>query len=262
MSDYSTRFSALARLYGVEALAKLRASRIMVIGLGGVGSWTVEALARSGVGKLVLVDFDDVCISNVNRQLHALTSAVGQPKARVLAERCRAINPEIIVEERLQFFTARTADALLGEPVDLIIDTIDDVPNKCLLLARCRELNLPVVTCGGAGGRRDPSQVEVADLARTKEDSLLFKVRKLLRQEYGFPDRKRPIWGIPCVYSPEKPVFPHADGTICGTPEPGYDLRLNCENGFGTATFVTGTMGFRVAALAVDQLLGYRTSAD
>lgn len=260
MSDYATRFSALARLYGIDGLAALRRARIAVVGLGGVGSWTVEALARSGVGSLRLVDLDEICVSNTNRQLHALASQVGRPKASALAERCREINPEVEIDERIQFFTSRTAEELLGGELDLVVDAIDDVPNKCLLIARCVGQATPVVTCGGAGGRRDPAQIGRADLAQTHGDPLLSQVRKRLRQEYGFAAEKRARWGVPCVYSAERPVFPHADGSVCDTPEAGSDLRLNCESGFGTATFVTGTMGFHLAAVAIEHLLAARTA--
>jgi tRNA A37 threonylcarbamoyladenosine dehydratase len=255
MSDYASRFSAIARLYGISGLATLRASRVAVIGLGGVGSWAVEALARSGVGHLTLVDFDEVCVSNVNRQIHALDGTVGRPKAEVLAARCRAINPEITLDARIQFFTTRTLEPLLAPPPDLVVDAIDDVRNKCLLLNACVQRGLPVVTSGGAGGRRDPARIELDDLSRSYNDPLLIRVRKRLRQEYGFAALKNKRWGIPCVFSPEKPVFPQSDGSVCDTPEAGSDLRLNCESGFGTATFVTGTMGFRLAAVALDRLL-------
>lgn len=259
MSDYASRFSAIARLYGLDGLATLRRARVAVIGLGGVGSWTVEALARSGLGHLRLVDLDEVCVSNTNRQLHALTSAIGEAKVSVLAKRCREINPEVEIDERIQFFTTRTAEALLATPLDLVVDAIDDVPNKCRLLARCIELGLPVVTCGGAGGRRNPALVKSADLARTHDDPLLAQVRKRLRQEYAFSARKGAHWGIPCVFTPEKPVFPQSDGSVCETPEAGSDLRLNCESGFGTVTFVTGTVGFHLAALAIEQLVNRAT---
>ena len=261
MSDYASRFSAIARLYGLNGLATLREARVAVIGLGGVGSWVVEALARSGLGHLTLVDLDDVCVSNVNRQLHALDGAVGQPKARVLAERCRAINPDISIDERIQFFTTRTADEILAPTLSLVVDAIDDVPNKCHLLAECQKRKLPVITCGGAGGRRDPAQVQLADLARSHSDPLLAQVRKRLRQEYGFDGRKNARWGIPCIFSPEKPVFPQSDGSVCETPEAGSDLRLNCESGFGTATFVTGTVGFHLAAAAIERLVTAATTA-
>ncbi|MFP4283653.1 MAG: ThiF family adenylyltransferase, partial [Opitutales bacterium] len=256
------RFNALARLYGVAGQKRLRDATITVVGLGGVGSWTVEALARSGVGRLRLVDFDDVCVSNTNRQIHALEGAIGQPKARVLAERCRAIHPSIEIEERIQFFTARSADALMEAPCDVVVDAIDDRTNKCLLLSECRRRGLPVVTSGGAGGRIDPTRIGVDDLSRTRNDPLLLLVRKRLRREHGFPVHRRQKWKIPCVYSDELPVYPQSDGSVCATREAGSELRLNCASGFGTATHITGIFGFMLAAEAIRLVLAERTGTD
>ena len=200
MSDFGFRFGGLARLYGAAGLARLRAAQVLVVGLGGVGSWTVEALARSGVGVLTLVDLDDICVSNVNRQLPALDGTIGRAKAEVLAERVRGINPECRVEARVEFFTEDSAERLLqrgaggGErgradrlTPDFVVDAIDSVANKCRLIALCRAQGIPLVSCGGAGGRRDATQVRVVDLARTTHDRLLSEVRKRLRQAHGFP---------------------------------------------------------------------------
>jgi len=253
MSDFDFRFGGIGRLYGADALARLRAAHVCVVGIGGVGSWAVEALARSGVGHLTLVDLDEVCVSNVNRQLHALNPEVGRAKVEVMAERVRGINPECEVRPRLEFFTEANADALLGSHHDFVVDAIDSLTNKCLLLAKCRDRQIPVVTCGGAGGRRDPTAIRVADLALTTHDRLLQKLRDKLRKDFGFP-RGEKMFGIDAVYSPEPPVYPARDGTVCGQRETGADgeaLKLNCDSGFGTATFVTGTFGFVAAAHVV-----------
>ncbi len=249
------RFGGVERLYGREGLQALCTAQVAVIGLGGVGSWVVESLARSGVGHLLLVDFDDVCLSNTNRQIHALASTVGRPKAAVLAERCTEINPAVAVDARSQFFTARNIDEILRPGIDVVIDALDDVKNKCLLLAECRRRGITILSSGGAGGRRNPSRIEVADLARTHGDPLLSSVRKRLRQEYGFPAERRRKWRIPCVFSPEPPVYPASDGTVCAQRESGAATRLNCEGGFGTATFITGSFGFQLAALAARMIL-------
>lgn len=248
MSDYATRFGALGRLYGSEGLARLRAARVAVIGLGGVGSWAVEALARSGIGALTLVDMDEVCLSNVNRQLHALDATVGRSKATVLAERVAGIAPDCAVTVEARFFTEATADALLEPGYDWVVDAIDVTKHKCLLIARARERGQALLTCGGGGGRIDPTRVRIADLARSINDPLLLQVRKRLRREYGFPRLSRMKFGIDCVYTDEFPVFPQADGTVSKEREAGEDYRLNCDAGFGSATFVTGTMGFLLAA--------------
>jgi tRNA A37 threonylcarbamoyladenosine dehydratase len=254
MSDFETRFGGIARLYGQAGLEKLRAAHICVIGLGGVGTWAAEALARSGVGALTLVDLDEVCASNINRQLHALTDTVGRAKVEVMAERIQIINPACRVTAEQQFYNALTAAALLAPHYDAVLDAIDDVPNKVRLLADCRERSLKVVACGGAGGRRDGTQVRTADLAQVTHDRLLGEVRKKLRQEFQFPADGSPM-DVACVFSTEKPVFAQPDGSICENRSAAPDgARLNCNGGLGSATFVTGAFGFAAAGLVVRQL--------
>lgn len=254
---YLSRFAGIGRLFGVEGLTRLRDAHVCVIGLGGVGSWTVEALARSGIGRLTLVDMDEVCISNTNRQLHALAHTGGMPKASVLADRVLAINPDCHVRTLITFFTPKTVEHVLGddtpaEKPDLVIDAIDGVVNKSLLIAACRTRGLPLVTCGGCAGKQDGTAVRVGDLATTENDRLLKFVRKRLRQEHGFPRGDAPF-GIPCVYSTETSVAASACPEIPGAiPEAG--LTPNCEWGMGTATFVTGAFGFALAGLAVKAL--------
>ncbi|MGJ8648791.1 MAG: tRNA threonylcarbamoyladenosine dehydratase [Opitutaceae bacterium] len=259
MSDYETRFSALGRLYGADGLARLKAAHVCVIGLGGVGSWVVEAFARSGVGKMTIVDMDEVCLSNVNRQIHAMNGTVGRSKASVLAERVALIAPEceVVVEEC--FFTPTTAERLLAVPYDYIVDAIDGTRHKCFLIAEARRLGLKLITCGGAGGCVDPTRVRIDDLARTINDPLLLQVRKKLRSKYGFPKFKRQKFKIDCVYSDESPTFPQADGSVSCERESGTDYRLNCDEGFGSASFLTGTVGFVLAAEVVRRIAQLET---
>lgn len=254
MPDYQARFGAIGRLYGVDGLKRLSEAHVCVIGLGGVGSWTVEALARTGIGKLTLIDMDEVCLSNVNRQLHALDGNIGRSKAVLLAERVAKISPscEVIVEEC--FFTESSMDRLLAPTYDYIIDAIDTTKYKCLLIAEARKRGLNLLTCGGAGGRIDPSRVQIADLARSINDPLLLQVRKKLRREYGFPMFKRQKFKIDCVFTDELPIFPKEDGTVACERETGADYRLNCDQGFGAATFLTGTFGFFLAAEVVKRI--------
>lgn len=254
MSDYETRFGAIGRLYGRSGLARIRAAQVCVIGLGGVGSWVVEALARSGIGALTLVDLDEVCLSNINRQIHALDDTVGRSKAAVLAERVGQIAPECAVTVEDVFFTEATADRLLEPNFDYIIDAIDGTKHKCRLIAEARQRGLRLITCGGAGGCIDPSRVRICDLARTINDPLLLQVRKRLRSEYGFPHYKRQKFKIDCVYSEELPRYPQADGTVSCEREAGADYRLNCDSGFGSATYLTGTVGFFLAAEVVKRI--------
>ncbi len=254
-SDYHDRFGGIARLVGTSGLERLQNANICVIGLGGVGSWTAEALARSGVGRVTLIDLDEICISNMNRQLPALTQTIGQSKIRVLADRMRAINPDCTVACVEEFFTAGNADRLLATQYNYVVDAIDSLANKCLLIAKCRDLTIPMITAGGAGGRRDPTKIKIADLAFASHDRLFSSVRKILRSDYGFPADNRLPFGVPSVFSSERPVFPQPDGTVCA--ERGVltaERRINCNSGYGSATFVTGTFGFVAAAQVVMEI--------
>ena len=254
MSDFETRFGGIARLYGGSGLDKLRAAHVCVIGIGGVGTWAAEALARSGVGALTLVDLDEVCVTNINRQLHALTETVGRAKVEVMAERIRAINPECRVAAEQKYFNEQTATELLTPKFDFVLDAIDDVTNKVLLLVRCRENHFPVVACGGAGGRRELTSVRVGDLSQASHDKLLSEVRRRLRLEHGFPVGHLAM-NVPCVYSVERTVFPQPDGTVCAMRSVAGDgTRLNCNGGLGSATFVTGAFGFAAAGFIVRKI--------
>lgn len=260
MSDgYTERFGGVGRLLGGAALPRLRAAHVCVIGVGGVGSWTVEGLARSGVGALTLIDLDDVCVTNVNRQLPAIDGQIGRPKVAVLADRVRLINPECRVTTLTEFFTAATAEAMLGAArFDCVVDAIDNTTNKALLIAECVRRGLPCVTVGGAGGKRDATQIRAGDLGETGGDDLLRNVRTTLRHEHGFAKGAGNRYGVRCVYSMEKPVYPWADGTCQASPEPGGNLKLDCASGFGTAVWVTGAFGLAVAQEAVGCVLAPR----
>ena len=253
MDSYAERFGGIGRLYGKEGLDRIRQAHVCVVGLGGVGSWAVEALARSGVGALTLVDLDDVCISNVNRQLHALDGELGRPKVEVMARRVRAINPDCVVHPMQAFFLKSNADAILQTRFDYVLDAFDSPALKCALIALCRERGIPVITSGAAAGRRDPTAVEVIDLAFSSHDRLLQYVRKLLRTRHDFPRGKHPL-GVECVLSREAAIYPAGDGQVCAAPGTEQDLRIDCNTGFGTASFVTGTFGFVAAARIVQRI--------
>lgn len=255
MSDFETRFGGIARLYGKSGLQKLRVAHVGVVGIGGVGTWAAEALARSGVGAITLVDLDEVCVTNINRQLHALTETVGCAKVEAMAVRIRAINPDCRVMAEQKFFNAQTAEELLAPKLDFVVDAIDDVTNKLLLLVRCREKKLPVIACGGAGGRRELTSVRVGDLSKASHDKLLSEVRRRLRTEHGYPAGQLAM-DVPCVYSVERAVFPQADGSVCEMRSAAEDgARLNCNGGLGSATFVTGAFGFAAAGFAVRKIV-------
>jgi tRNA A37 threonylcarbamoyladenosine dehydratase len=255
MDSYAKRFGGIGRLYGKEGLDRIRQAHVCVVGLGGVGSWAVEALARSGIGALTLVDLDDVCISNVNRQLHALNGELGRPKVEVMARRVRAINPDCVVHPVQAFFLKSNADEILQTRFDYVLDAFDSPSRKCVLIALCRERGIPVITSGAAAGRRDPTAVEVIDLAFSSHDRLLQEVRGLLRTRHGFPRGKKPF-GVECVLSREPAVYPAGDGQVCAAPGEEQDLRIDCNTGFGTASFVTGTFGFVAAARIVQGIAG------
>ena len=250
MNDFEMRFGGIARLYSAAGLQRLRQARVCVVGIGGVGSWAAEALARSAIGSITLVDLDDVCVSNVNRQLPALDSVIGQPKVAVMAARIQAINPECRVHAVADFFTEATAQEILQPRFDWVLDAIDQVANKCLLIARCRQQEIPVVCSGGAGGRTNPAAVQLADLAQCGQDALLQRVRKKLRDDFGFPRGGKGLFHIPCVFSREPPVRVEE----CGEPRGG------CETAYGTASFVTGTFGFLAASHIVTNIAAVKAA--
>ncbi len=254
MDGYEQRFGGMGRLYGQAGMERLRAARVTVIGVGGVGSWSVEALVRSGVGQVTMIDMDDVCVTNTNRQLHALSGTEGFPKVSVLAERMRRINPECGLREVPEFVTRANAGTLLAEPCDFVIDAVDRASIKAVIIATCRSRGVPVLTVGGAGGRRDATAIRSGDLARSGGDDLLRLVRRLLRREHGFPSGEDGPFGVSCVYSAEPQIYPWADGTCRAEAETGSSLQMDCASGFGAATFVTGVFGFAAAGEVVRRL--------
>lgn len=265
MDSGSERFAGIDRLYGSGSVMRLAGRHACVVGLGGVGSWAVEALARSGVGRLTLIDADDVCLSNTNRQLHALDGQFGRGKAEVLKERCMAINPSMRVTAIASFLTPGNLGELLDQGYDLVLDACDSFRSKVELIAWCRRRKLPLVVVGSAGGRTDATQVRVRDLSRTEHDALLALVRKKLRSDFGFPRNKDRYFSVPAIYSLENVRYPQSDGTVCGTrPAMGPDaaLKLDCGAGLGAATHVTGTFAFAAVGKSLELLLRKSASPD
>jgi tRNA A37 threonylcarbamoyladenosine dehydratase len=248
--DHRHRFGGIARLYGEAGYQCLREASAMVIGIGGVGSWSAEALARSGIGHLVLIDMDDICVTNTNRQVQAHEGNYGKAKVTALGERLRSIHPGLTIEERFDFITADNLERHLDRPSAVIIDAIDSVKPKAALLAHCRRHRQPVVTVGGAGGQRDPTRITVDDLSRTEQDPLLASVRRRLRSEYGFPREGKGKFGIAAVYSTEPVRAPDR----CETDGPSA-TRLDCSGGLGASMCVTASFGMAAAARAIDLLL-------
>jgi len=255
MNGYDARFGGIQRLFTGTGQKRLRAARVCVVGLGGVGSWAVEALARTGIGNLTLVDLDDVCISNINRQLHALDGELGKPKVEVMTRRVQSINPDCAVTPLHAFFLKSNAREILQPGFEFVLDAIDSPARKCLLIALCRELSIPVITVGASAGRKDPTAVEVVDLAFSSHDRLLQEVRKKLRTRHGFPRGETPF-DVECVVSREPVNFPETCATQDADAESEPDLRLDCDTGFGTASFVTGAFGLVAASRIVRRIVG------
>lgn len=257
------RFDRMGRLIGDDGMRSLLGAHVMVIGLGGVGSWAAESLARSGVGEITLVDFDTICVTNFNRQLHALNGMVGRPKVAVMAERLKAVSPSAKIHAIEKFYNADHADELFARRPDYVIDATDNLTAKCHLLAYCLEKSVPVVCSTGSGGRMDPTKIAVTDLAFTDIDPLARAVRKILRTKHGFTSEPGVAFGIPAVFSTEPATDPqelHYDGGKgfrCVCPQ-GDNPYFTCERRhviMGNASFVTGAFGLACASVAVRGIL-------
>ena len=242
-ADLERRFGGLRRLYGDAAYARIRAARVAVIGVGGVGSWAAEVLARSGVAELTLVDLDHVAESNINRQVQALGATLGMAKVRALAQRFADIHPGCRVHEVEEFASAENWPALLPQPVDVVIDACDQLRAKLAMAAWSLATRSPLVVVGAAGGKRRSQAVEVADLAEATHDPLLASLRQRLRQQHGAA-RKGAI-GLRCVFSREPVTMPALDETC------DVEANLNCH-GYGSTVSVTATFGMVAAQVALE----------
>ena len=254
--SFDHRFGGIQRLYGVEEAEKIRTASICVVGVGGVGSWIAEAAARCGIGNITLIDWDDICLTNSNRQIHAMNGTVGKGKVDVMAERIALINPACNVTPIREYLTEENYDRLLSPGFDYVFDAIDNVSAKCLIINECKWRKIPLIVSGGAGGRIDPMKIQSADLSRSFDDSLLAKVRRKLRTDYNYPRNPKRKFKVPCVFSPEKPRYPQGDGCVAAEKPQGQNMKLDCFSGFGTATFITGVFGFAMTAYAVKEIAG------
>lgn len=255
LQDWRNRFAGIERLYGTQQAARIRELHFAVVGLGGVGSWAAEALARSGIGKLTLIDLDDVCLSNTNRQSHALTSTVGQPKTHVVAARLRDINPWLDIHIVDDFVTPKNLAEIFQERPQGVVDAIDSIRAKIALLVWCKSNKIQVVTTGGAGGQIDPSALAIADISRVMQDPLMAKVRNQLRRDYGFSKNPKRKFGIDCVYSTEQLRYPTEAGGV-SYAKPGKGLnRLDCATGFGASMMVTACFGLMAASRLMERVL-------
>jgi len=238
--EYDRRFAGVAKIYGDDSFHRYENSHVMVIGIGGVGSWAVEALARTGIGELTLVDMDVVAASNINRQLPAMTATLGCEKIEIMAERCRSINPRIKINLIDDYLTPENVKEILSGNPDIILDCIDDVKAKFALMLHCRFNKIPLIVSGGAGGKLDPLKIRVADLSKTEQDPMLAKLRAQLRAK-GICKKPKEKFGITCVYSIDNP-FSSAD--VCAS------AGLRC-GGYGSAVVVTSSF----AMVAVSEVL-------
>ena len=238
--EYERRFAGVEKIYGDEAFRQYEHSHVMVIGIGGVGSWAVEALARTGIGELTIIDMDVVAASNINRQLPAMSSTLGREKIEVMAERCHSINPRVKINVVDDYLTPDNVKELLENKPDVVLDCIDDVKAKLALMLHCRFNKIPLIVSGGAGGKLDPLKIRVADLSKTEQDPMLAKLRSQLRAK-GICKKPKEKFGITCVYSIDNP-FSSAD--VC----PSAGLRCG---GYGSAVVVTSSF----AMVAVSEVL-------
>lgn len=249
IDNFEQRFGGIGRLYGVEALARLQEAHICVVGIGGVGSWGVEALARTAIGRITMIDMDDICVTNINRQLPALSGNIGKLKTEVMAERVKLINPQCQVEIIDDFLTPENLSEYISKDYDFVIDAIDNVKVKAALIAFCKRQKIKIITIGGAGGQTDPTQIKIADLSRTIQDPLLAKVRSRLRKEYGFSDNPQRKFAVDAVFSTQPLIFPQTSEACA------ISATMNCANGFGAATMLTATFGFFAVSRVVEKLL-------
>jgi tRNA A37 threonylcarbamoyladenosine dehydratase len=258
------RFDRAARLFTEPGLHALMSARVVIFGMGGVGSFAAEALARSGVGHLTLVDFDDVCVTNTNRQLHAMRGNVGKPKAAIMAERLRLVSPTATIEPVLRFYREDESDELLSGRIDYVVDAIDSLTAKVHLIATCRARGIPIVSSMGAAARLDPTRVRTADLSDTEVCPLARDVRRLLRVRHGLDVQRHCPIGVTAVFSDETPVAPsplsydRGEGFVCVCPNKDNgvytcDRRIRID---GSASFVTGTFGMVAAGVAVRGITG------
>jgi tRNA A37 threonylcarbamoyladenosine dehydratase len=254
--DFERRFGGIARLYGAQGLARFQEAHICVIGVGGVGSWVVEALARSAIGSITMIDLDNVAESNINRQIQATSLTVGKAKVTALAERIATINPYCKVHEIEEFIEPDNLQQMLGQQgFDYVIDAIDSVKAKTALIAYCREQQIPLITIGAAGGQTDPGKIEIRDLSRTEQEPLLALVRKRLRQNFGFPRGAKSKFGIDAVFSMEALTMPETTEAcaVDGNTEANGISGLNCA-GFGSSIVVTASFGLAAAAHVLRKL--------
>lgn len=259
--DTQRRFSGIHRLYGQQGYQKITNSHICIIGIGGVGSWVAESLARSHVNEMTLIDLDHIAESNINRQIHALSKTLGQSKIDAMTDRINNINTECTVHKVEEHLSIENTPSLIRNDFSYVVDCIDNFKVKAALIAYCRSHKIKLITIGGAGGRIDPSRIKVADLSRTEGDALLAKTRKQLRTQYNFPRNLKRRFDISCVYSNEALRYPTSDHQI-STKKADCSATggLSCASGFGSLAAVTATFGMLASAHVLNKIAGFRNN--
>ncbi|MEO0443973.1 MAG: tRNA cyclic N6-threonylcarbamoyladenosine(37) synthase TcdA [Pseudomonadota bacterium] len=254
--SYQQRFGGIMRLYGTAATDKLLSSHILIIGIGGVGSWVAEALVRSGLGKLTLMDMDDICISNTNRQVHTLKQSIGHSKTSEMKQRLLAINPEAVVDTIDDFIDKTNAANYINAGFSVVVDAIDNAIDKTEVIAFCKRQKISIITIGSSGGKKDPSQIIYGDLKTTTGDPLFAKIRNNLRRYHGFSRDTQKSFGIEAIYSTEAMTYPDGSGETCQTKATiGSGEKLDCASGYGAATMVTAGFGLVAASRVVDKII-------
>jgi len=246
-------FAAVGRVYGKRGHQRLHKAHVCVVGIGGVGSWAVEALARSGVGELTIIDHDDISASNINRQIHADISTLESAKVSAMQQRVALINPDCSCHAIDDMLVSKNIEKYIDSRFDYVIDAMDSILFKAALIDHCKRCKIPIVTIGGAGGRTDPMKIEVADLTKTWNDPLAAKVRQRLRSKYGYRNRKR--FRVKCVFSTEQARYPTSAGEV-SYQKPGVaGATLDCDSGYGSLVSVTASFGFVAASLVMNKLV-------
>lgn len=243
------QFEGIINLYGEESFNQFQDAHILIVGIGGVGSWCAESLARSGIGQITLIDMDEVCMSNINRQIHALHSTIGQSKVEIMSKRIKDINPSIKINPLFDFFSESTQNLIEENHFDFIVDAIDSVTPKCLLIAKADKLKIPIISIGGSGSRINPELITINDLNKSVNDKLLKQVKRTLRREYHFSKFEKKPFKIPAVFSKEIPL----DAKV-NTHELKRGKKINCQSGLGSASFVTASFGLLATSYVLNQI--------
>jgi tRNA A37 threonylcarbamoyladenosine dehydratase len=254
--SYQHRFGGLIRLYGTQACLKLLHSHVLIIGIGGVGSWVAEALVRSGIGTITLMDLDDICVTNSNRQVHTTCHTVGLAKTTVMAKRLKAINPEVEVHCIDDFIDKGNITEHIQPHFSFIFDAIDNAIDKTEIIAHCKKNNFPMITIGSSGGKKDPSKIAYDDLAKTTCDPMFLKIRNNLRRKHGFSRDPQQLFNIEAIYSTEPMVYPDNKGETSSSKEfIQAGEKLDCGSGYGASTMITASFGLLAAARAIETLI-------